>query len=83
MDIVIKLNILHSWVEFNYQGEDMVIDYTLNALMNKEGYYMILSVQNLLSRIDSKLLKEDRKVLDKFDKLGRFNIKSIYYLEMK
>lgn len=65
---------LHSWVEFNYQGEDMVIDYTLNALMNKEGYYMIQRAKPL-SRIDSKLLKEDRKVLDKFDKLGYFNIK--------
>jgi len=32
---------LHSWVEFNYQGKDYVVDGTLNAMINKEGYYLI------------------------------------------
>ena len=69
-----KAKYLHSWVEFNHYGKDMVIDYTLNALMNKEGYYMIQNAKPL-SRIDSKTIKEDSKILNKFDKLGSFNIK--------
>lgn len=37
--IIDKADFLHSWVETNINGEEVVIDYTMNAIINKEGYY--------------------------------------------
>lgn len=37
--IVDKADFLHSWVETTLHGEEVVIDYTMNAIINKEGYY--------------------------------------------
>ena len=33
-----KIKNLHSWVEFNNNGSDYVIDYTQNVIINKEAY---------------------------------------------
>ena len=69
-----KSKYLHSWVELNYEGNDMVIDYTLNVFMNKEGYYLMQHAIPL-SRISNKNIKNDLKIFNKFDGLGNFNIK--------
>lgn len=34
----------HTWIEFVDDGEEKVIDYTLNAVMNKEFYYTLRSI---------------------------------------
>ena len=50
---------LHSWNEFkNKQGDEMVFDSTLNAIMNKEGYYLLRHVEPIC-KIDSKQLADD------------------------
>lgn len=69
-----KSKYLHSWIELNHNGKDMIIDYTLNAMINKEGYYQI---QNAipLSRISSVKIKEDVDVLNKLKQLGKLDIK--------
>ena len=69
-----KSKYLHSWVEFNYNDEDLVIDYTLNIIMNKEGYYYIQHAEPL-NRISDKSIIEDSKIINKFNKIGAFNIK--------
>lgn len=69
-----KSKYLHSWIELVYDNEDLVIDYSLNALMNKSGYYQMQHAIPL-NKISNKNIKEDRKLLDKFDKLGHFDIK--------
>lgn len=38
---------LHSWVEFSKSGEDYVIDYTMNVVMNKKGYYSLGHIKEL------------------------------------
>lgn len=43
---------LHSWVEINLDGKDYCIDYTMNALINKDGYYAFMNpeVRSVLTR---------------------------------
>ena len=64
-----KSKYLHTWVEFNYQGKDAVIDYNLNVLMNKEGYYLMTHALPL-SRISNKNIHKDFKVINKLGKTG-------------
>lgn len=70
-----KVKYLHSWVELNYHGNDVVLDYTLNALINREGYYLLNHISEPLSRISSKQIQEDCKLIKKLNKVGSFNIK--------
>ena len=60
-----KLKWLHSWVECDIEGNEYVIDYTMNALINREGYYMIKNAEPL-SRISNKNLANDKKIINKF-----------------
>lgn len=69
-----KAKYLHSWVEFNFRGRDVVIDYTLNILMNKEGYYYMQHAIPI-SRISDKKIREDNETIRKFGKVGYFNLK--------
>lgn len=69
-----KAQYLHSWVEMLFNGQEVVIDYTLNIFMNKEGYYYMQNAKPL-SRVSNKSIIEDLKTIKKFDKLGSFNIK--------
>ena len=64
-----KLKWLHSWIECNIKGNEYVIDYTMNALINKEGYYMIKKAEPL-SRISNVDLVNDKKMLNKFAQLS-------------
>ncbi len=56
-----KMPYSHSWVELEHQGKEWVIDFTLNEVMNKEGYYKLHNPQNIVE-IDSATLKEDLKL---------------------
>lgn len=65
-----KEKYLHTWVEGKLgYGFPVVIDYTMNALMNKDGYYF-LQKPKILSRISGKDLEMDNKFIRKFAKTG-------------
>lgn len=64
-----KAKYLHSWVEFEKDGKCVVADYTMNAIMNKEGYYLIKHAEEL-SRVSQKQLIDDWKILGKLAKQG-------------
>ena len=55
-----KSKYLHSWVETNLFGEDVVIDFTMNAIINKEGYYQFRHAEEI-ERINGKTIVEDSK----------------------
>ena len=61
-----KSKFLHSWVELKIKDKDVVIDYTLNAIMNKEGYYQIQHAIPL-TRVSNIQLEEDTKKLRVFN----------------
>lgn len=56
-----KVKYLHSWIEFNKDGNEYVIDYTMNVIMNKEGYYFIRQAEEL-SRISNQDILFDSKI---------------------
>lgn len=45
---------LHTWIEITLKGKEYVFDYTLNACINKDGYYFIKHAEPL-----SRISKED------------------------
>ncbi len=55
-----KSEYLHSWVETEIYGDEVVLDFTMNAIINKEGYYKLRHVKEL-ERISSKTIMEDNK----------------------
>lgn len=64
-----KAKFLHSWVELEEEGKQLVADYTMNAIMNKDAYYMIQHAQEL-TRVSNKQIKEDWKILGQLAKKG-------------
>jgi len=70
-----ECDFLHTWIEFEEDGEEKVADYTLNAVMSKELYYALRSVDtenlSVISEDDFNAEKDgiEKKVKDKnFDK---------------
>ncbi len=61
-----KTKYVHSWVEFELQCKEYVVDYTLNALFNKEGFYDLNKVE-VLSVIPYSQLKEDAEMIKKMN----------------
>lgn len=49
---------LHSWIEVDYKEEEWVIDGTLNAMINKDGYYLLQKAE-VISRISRDTFIED------------------------
>ena len=39
---------LHSWVEFDFDGEKKVVDYTKNIVIDKNIYYSFMNVETIL-----------------------------------
>jgi hypothetical protein len=64
-----KAKYLHSWVEFEQDGKCVVADYTMNVVMNKEGYYLIKHAEEL-SRVSHKQIIDDLKILGQLSKQG-------------
>ena len=51
---------LHSWVEAKTaSNREVVMDYTLNAVMNKDGYYYIKGIDEPINRIQDWQIKQD------------------------
>lgn len=71
-----KAKFLHSWIEATIKGEDWVIDGTLNALINKEGYYLMQHAEPI-TRISNETFKEDIKKY--MAKIGQFPLE-VYYV---
>ena len=72
-----KAKYLHSWVEVNIDGEDYVIDATLNAMVNKEGYYLIENAKPI-NKISKQTLIND---LDNYKIIDNENIPvEVYYV---
>ncbi|MBR2712792.1 MAG: transglutaminase domain-containing protein [Bacilli bacterium] len=68
-----KSKYLHSWVETKFYDEDYVLDVTLNAVINKEGYYRIKNIKEneILQRINNrKVSEESLKYKEYFDAMG-------------
>lgn len=68
-----KVRYLHSWIELEEDGEQYVIDSTLNIVMNKEGYYLLMHIKEkeIESVVDAQL------IIDDFETYGDF----IHYTE--
>ena len=59
-----KMKFSHSWVEMEYLGKVWVLDFTMNVMMNKEGYYKLYNPQNII-KIGKNTLIEDLKLMEK------------------
>ena len=55
-----KSKFLHSWVESTIDDEEYVIDGTLNAMINKDGYYLMQHAKPI-TKISDSVLKSDIK----------------------
>lgn len=55
-----KSEFLHSWIETTIKDEEYVIDGTLNAMINKQGYYLMQHAKPI-TKIDDSTLKSDLK----------------------
>lgn len=53
-----KSEYLHSWVEVNLFDKEYVIDYTMNAIINKDGYYNFRHAKEI-QRINNKDMIND------------------------
>lgn len=72
-----KSKFLHSWVETTINEEEYVIDATLNAIINKEGYYLMQHAEPI-TKINNQTLKND---LDKYPIIDNKTIPlEVYYV---
>lgn len=53
-----KSQFLHSWVEANIKGEEYVIDGTRNAIINKDGYYLLKHAEPI-NKISYETMRQD------------------------
>ena len=59
---------LHSVVEFTSKNKKYILDYTMNAIINKDGYDYLMDFEEL-SRITKSSLQNDFKIFKGFSKL--------------
>ncbi|MBQ8444717.1 MAG: hypothetical protein IJX25_05140 [Clostridia bacterium] len=59
-----KMPFPHTWVELEHQGKAWCIDFTLNEVMNKEGFYKLYNPQGIIE-IDNMTLKEDLRLRER------------------
>ena len=52
----------HSWVETTLDGNEVVIDYTMNAIVNKDGYYA-LRYATPVSKINNVEIEKDLELV--------------------
>lgn len=72
-----KSKFLHSWIETTINEEEYVIDATLNAIINKEGYYLIQHAKPI-NKINSQTFRED---LNNYPIIDNKNIPlEVYYV---
>ena len=51
-----KTKFLHSWVEFSDGEKEYAIDYTMNVMMNKKGYYFLRKCEEICRINDTDVL---------------------------
>lgn len=76
-----KSRFLHSWIELTYKGEEFVIDGTLNAMINKEGYYLLKHAQPITKIPDETLQSDLENHLEKLQELP-FELYLVYRNEI-
>ena len=54
----------HSWVELEHQGKEFVLDFTMNLVMEKQGYYNLYNPQKTI-KIENTTLIEDLKLRER------------------
>lgn len=57
-----KSKYLHTWIETTFGGEEVVIDYTMNAIINKDAYYEFMHAKPI-NRISGKDVKHDMPIV--------------------
>lgn len=72
-----KSKFLHSWVETDINEEEFVIDATLNAIINKDGYYLMQHAKPI-NKINNQTFRED---LNNYPMIDNKNIPlEVYYV---
>lgn len=71
-----KARFLHSFIETKLNGDDVVIDFTMNAIINKTGYYNIKHIHEdeILERISNETINEDLLKYEEMMDLVRLSI---------
>ena len=72
-----KSEYLHTWIETVDDGKEVVIDYTMNAIINKDAYYKFMHIIPL-ARISGENVKTDMPLIFKSKKFR--NIDNRMYL---
>lgn len=68
----------HTWIEFVKDGEEFVADYTMNAVMNKEFYYSLKSIdREKISSISEKDYNSEKETIESLVKNENFD-KRVY-----
>lgn len=71
-----KSKFLHSFIETKLKDEEVVIDGTLNAIFNKEGYYKLRHIEPI-TRISNKTLEND---IERYLKSFKTISPEVYYI---
>lgn len=50
---------LHTWVEFLHNGNEKVIDYTMNVVMDKKDYYSLMHIKKVCTKIECEEIKNN------------------------
>ena len=68
----------HTWIEFENNGENFVADYTLNAVMNKDFYYSLKSIdRDNISEISEDDFNNEKETVENLVKTQNFD-KRVY-----
>lgn len=70
-----KDKILHSWIETKINNTDVVIDFTMNIIINKDAYYRLKHVEALNAISDKDLINDDKFI--------HFFAKSVHSIDVK
>ena len=49
---------LHTWVEFEQNGKEKVLDYTMNVIMDKTDYYTLMHINKICATIKDSEIKK-------------------------
>lgn len=69
---------LHSWIEFNFCGEDVVLDFTKGLMFNKSGYYLLKNIRGPVQRVSRERIVKDLKMLQYFANVEPF-LNKLYF----
>ena len=73
-------NYLHTWIEFEKDGEQKVADYTLNAIMDKDFYYGLRMVdENNLSIIGEDIFFKEKDEVEELFNNGQASIRAYLF----